>query len=94
MMANVVASFAQYERRRISERTKDALAAAKARGVKLGAPRTVATDTELLICQWRDEGLTYRQIRERLATNGTPHGDGTIHNILTRNPELRAISVA
>jgi DNA invertase Pin-like site-specific DNA recombinase len=36
MMANVMASFAQFERRVIAQRTKDALAQAKARGVRLG----------------------------------------------------------
>jgi DNA invertase Pin-like site-specific DNA recombinase len=38
-MINVYAAVAQEERRMISERTKAGLAAAKARGVKLGGPR-------------------------------------------------------
>ncbi len=39
MMLHMYAAFAEQERRIISERTKAALAAAKARGVKLGNPK-------------------------------------------------------
>jgi DNA invertase Pin-like site-specific DNA recombinase len=41
-MINVYAAVAQEERRMISDRTKTGLAAAKARGVKLGGPRLPA----------------------------------------------------
>ncbi len=41
MMANVLASFAQYERRLIGQRTKDALAIKRAQGVRLGRPQTL-----------------------------------------------------
>jgi DNA invertase Pin-like site-specific DNA recombinase len=40
-MAQVLATFGQFERRLIDQRTKEALAAKKAAGVKLGRPPTV-----------------------------------------------------
>ncbi len=49
MMASVMASFAQYERRLIAERTKDALAVLKSRGRKLGRPVAVLPSTSAAI---------------------------------------------
>ena len=39
MMASVLAVFAQFERRLIGQRTRDALAVKRAQGVRLGRPR-------------------------------------------------------
>jgi DNA invertase Pin-like site-specific DNA recombinase len=47
-MINVYAAVAQEERRMISDRTKAGLAAAKARGVKLGGPRLPSCATQQL----------------------------------------------
>ena len=40
-MANVLATFAQFERRLISQRTREALAVKKSQGVRLGRPSTM-----------------------------------------------------
>lgn len=40
LMLNMLASFAEYEREMIRERTKDALKSAKNRGITLGRPKT------------------------------------------------------
>jgi DNA invertase Pin-like site-specific DNA recombinase len=44
LVANVMASVAQWERRVIAQRTTDALAAAKSRGQRLGRPRATSPD--------------------------------------------------
>src|ERR1700737_4184594 len=60
-MINVYAAVAQEERRMISDRTKAGLAAAKARGVKLGGPRLPAINetrqADALAACWRAGGL-------------------------------------
>src|SRR5262245_42256547 len=43
-MVNVLATFAQFERRLISQRTREALAIKRASGVRLGRPPTVPKD--------------------------------------------------
>lgn len=81
VMANVLAAFAQFERRLVSERTKAALAALKAQGVVLGRP-PVTPDWVLHECvRLRKAGLSYRFIAQHLQDDGTPtaHGGAKWH---------------
>jgi DNA invertase Pin-like site-specific DNA recombinase len=75
-MANLLAVFAQFERRLISQRTKDALAIKKAQGVRLGRPRTLSSDLVRRVVEHRSGGMTLQQIADRLNEEGvsTAHG--------------------
>lgn len=76
MMANVVISFAQYERRLIGQRTKDALAVKRAQGVKLGRSSTLPAAVRRRIARDRAKGLSYRAIADRLNAANVPTGQG------------------
>ena len=76
-VANVMSSFAQFERQMISVRTKEALAAARQRGVRLGRPSVVGDDLrQLILSLYRDEKLSATAIAKRLSEDGiqAPHG--------------------
>jgi DNA invertase Pin-like site-specific DNA recombinase len=75
-MANVLATFAQFERRLISQRTKDALAVRKAQGVKLGRPRTLTSEIVERIVAERQAGSTLSEIAEGLNTDQVPTAQG------------------
>jgi DNA invertase Pin-like site-specific DNA recombinase len=77
LMATVLASFAQFERRLIGQRTKDALAELKAQGVQLGRPRLISDDVVSYIRELRAEGFTMRDVAERLNAEGVPTGTGS-----------------
>jgi DNA invertase Pin-like site-specific DNA recombinase len=74
MMAGVVATFAQYERRLIGERTKAGLAAKRAQGVQLGRPRTVPSAVRARIATLRMEGASWRAVADTLNEDGVPTG--------------------
>jgi DNA invertase Pin-like site-specific DNA recombinase len=76
LVANVMGSVAQWERRIIGERTTDALAAKKAQGVKLGRPRTVPEDVRARIVSERDAGATWQAVADALNDDGVPLGQG------------------
>ena len=56
MMASVIATFAQFERRLIGQKTK-ALAVKRAQGVVLGRPREIPESTIARIRELHDAGL-------------------------------------
>ena len=60
MMANVLATFAQFERDLISQRTKDALAQKKAQGVKLGRHVEMSEEVRARIVAEREAEVVER----------------------------------
>lgn len=76
LIANVMGSVAQWERRIIGERTKAALAVKRAQGVQLGRPRTVPPDVRQRITALRASGATWRAVADTLNAEGVPTGQG------------------
>jgi DNA invertase Pin-like site-specific DNA recombinase len=76
MMANVLATFAQFERKLIGARTKEALAVKKANGVKLGRPRTLPGWARDYVLEARRHGHSYFEIAKLMndAKIPTAHG--------------------
>ena len=65
-MANVLASAAQWERRIVSSRTKEALAAKKAAGFRLGRPSSLPPEVRERIVAERTGGGTWQKIADEL----------------------------
>ncbi len=77
MIANVMATFAQFERRLIGQRTSEALQAKKAQGVKLGRPRLIDSVTRERVATLRAGGRSLRSIADVLnGENVAPAGGG------------------
>lgn len=75
-LASVMASAAQWERRIIGQRTKDALAAKKAAGVRLGRPSEVPVHVMERIASARASGRSLRGIAADLTHAGVPTARG------------------
>lgn len=75
-MANVLATFAQFEQRLISQRTREALAAKRASGIQLGRRQEVASAIAERIVRERAAGTTWSAIADRLNAEGVPTAHG------------------
>ena len=90
-MAHMLATFSQFERRLISERTKQALAQKRAAGIRLGAPPEIDPSIATRIKAERAAGSTLRDIAERLNHDGVPTARGgrwhasTLQRVLARD---------
>ena len=78
-MAGVMASAAQWERRIIGQRTKDALAVRKAEGVRLGRPPSIDQWIVDRIVSESRQGVSMAAIARSLNADGVPtaRGHGT-----------------
>jgi DNA invertase Pin-like site-specific DNA recombinase len=76
MMANVLAVFAQFERRMIGQRTNDALAVKKAQGVRLGRPRTIPDTVRTRIDRMHSHGRSLSAIATALNVETVPTAHG------------------
>src|SRR5438128_11842459 len=80
-MANVLATFAQFERRLIGQRTREALAVKRQEGVRLGRPRTLPEQVRNRIRRERTKRRSLAAIAAALNADGVPtaHGGARWH---------------
>jgi DNA invertase Pin-like site-specific DNA recombinase len=90
-MANMLATFAQFERRLIAQRTKEALAVKRASGVRLGRPPVLPQTVVRRIQGQRARGDSFRKIATDLNEAGVPTAQGgrqwyaaTVRHVLLR----------
>lgn len=76
LVAHVMASFAQYERRIIGARTSAAMQQLKAQGVRLGRPRVMPSEVTERIVRERQDGRTLAAIAEALNADSVPTARG------------------
>jgi DNA invertase Pin-like site-specific DNA recombinase len=76
VMANVMAAFAQYERRLIGQRTREALAVKRDQGVRLGRPRVMSDAARDRCRVLRAQGLPLAKIADQLTAEAVPTAHG------------------
>lgn len=76
LIANIIMALAQWERRVIGQRTKDALSVVREQGTTLGRPVMLSSETERLISILRLDGKSYRAVAELLNDQGVATAQG------------------
>jgi DNA invertase Pin-like site-specific DNA recombinase len=76
MQLSMFASVARFERDRISERTREALAVKRAQGVRLGRPPNLPPEIIERIVADREAGWSLRAIASRLTRDGVATAQG------------------
>ena len=75
-MAHMLATFAQFERQLIGQRTRDALAVKKAQGVRLGRPPALPPKVVRRVLRERKAGKSLAAIAEELNADRVPTAQG------------------
>ena len=76
LVAHVVSAVAEFERDRVRERTREALAVAKANGQRLGRPPVLSDEVVQRVAAERTSGATMKAIADRLNHDGVPTAQG------------------
>jgi DNA invertase Pin-like site-specific DNA recombinase len=75
-LSNVMASAAQWERRIIGQRARDALAVKRAQGVRLGRPQMIGADLVARIRTAHEGGTGWSALARQLNDEGVPTAHG------------------
>lgn len=76
LVAGILVQVSQWERRRIGERTRDALAVKRAQGVPLGRRPIIDPKLEARIVRMRKRGWSYERIAQKLTADQVPTPTG------------------
>jgi DNA invertase Pin-like site-specific DNA recombinase len=76
VVANVVATFAQFERRLIGQRTREALEQKRRQGVRLGRPPALPARVRTRIRRRHKSGMSFATIADELNRDGVPTAHG------------------
>jgi DNA invertase Pin-like site-specific DNA recombinase len=74
--SHVVSAAAEYERKIVGQRTRDALAEARAKGVRLGRPQVLPLDVVRRVVVEQQAGRSLRVIAAGLTEDGVPTARG------------------